>query len=61
MPEWDFNWQHFYLLKAPVTLTAQDASVVTCTWDSRGQVAPAFPGYNSTDEMCLLGVYFTAH
>lgn len=59
MPTWDFNWQHLYLYREAIHLSGDETVEVTCNYDSRARITPTFPGESSTDEMCLLGVYFT--
>lgn len=63
VPEWDFNWQGFFLYEQPITLPAGYRPVLTCRYDNspENQADGRQPtnvtwGDGTYDEMCL--VYF---
>jgi hypothetical protein len=64
--EWDFNWQTMYQFKKMVKIPAGSRIIVEAKFDntSENPVNPNHPakdigyGWNSTDEMCDLVMYF---
>jgi hypothetical protein len=63
IPEWDFNWQGFFLYERPLTLPAGYRPVLTCRYDNSPanqpdgrQPSDVTWGDGTYDEMCL--VYF---
>lgn len=57
VPRWDIAWQLFYFFQQPLRLQPDDVVEVTCTYDTRDASEPVMPGWGSSSEMCLLGVY----
>lgn len=57
VPRWDIAWQLFYFFQQPLRLQADDIVEVTCTYDTRDASEPVMPGWGSSSEMCLLGLY----
>ncbi len=56
--QWDFNWQRAYFYEDPVRV-GRDAMVhVTCDYDTSNVADPVPAGLGSSDEMCLMGLYF---
>jgi hypothetical protein len=54
VPSWDFEWQLTYFYEEPVTLSADDQLEVSCTWDTSALTEPTFPGWGTSNEMCLV-------
>ncbi len=60
IPEWDFDWQGFYLYKEPVTIPGGADVQLTCTFDNSPENQPEGRtprdvtwGEGTFDEMCL--------
>jgi mono/diheme cytochrome c family protein len=60
IPEWDFDWQGFYLYKEPLTIPARSTVTLTCTYDNSPENQPEGRtprdvtwGEGTFDEMCL--------
>ena len=51
--DWDVHWQKVYWYETPPILDASASLGLTCTYDTRGAVAPVLPGWGSGNEMCL--------
>lgn len=66
--DWDFEWQLLYYFKRPVSLPSGTRIVAECVYDNsaaneKNPSSPPRPvtsGFETTDEMCLAGVYGTA-
>lgn len=58
IPAWDFHWQQFYFFEQPITFTAGDRRVMTCTWDNPTAKTVTW-GEGTGDEMCLNYAYVT--
>jgi len=56
---WDFHWQRMYFYDKPPALDAKTAFKVTCDYDTRSVTDPVFPGWGTSNEMCLATLYFT--
>jgi hypothetical protein len=54
---YDFDWQRAYFLQEPLRVHSSDEIHVTCDWDTRSDRDPVRPGFGTTDEMCLVGLY----
>jgi len=54
---WDFNWQRMYFYDQPIAMTYGDTLRVTCDYTTMGDTEPVLPGFGTSDEMCLVGVY----
>lgn len=54
---YDFAWQTSYFFEQPLTADLSDKFFVTCDWDTRGDTEPVMPGFNTANEMCLVGIY----
>ncbi len=59
IPRWDSNWPLMYFYEAPVELPIGSELDVSCTYDTRSQIAPVRYGILSTDEMCFAYFYVT--
>jgi hypothetical protein len=70
IPRWQFDWQLPYALAAPKTINPGDQLVVECHWDNSAEHQPFVNGVrqtskdrnwgpNTSDEMCVGGVYFS--
>ena len=70
IPDWDFNWQGSYQLRAPVVLRPGEAVEMSCTWDNSAANQPVVDGEvrapaevswgeGTSDEMCLGAFYVT--
>jgi hypothetical protein len=57
---WDFDWQRAYFYDQPIPANIDDRLHVTCEWSTLGDEAPVLPGFGTGDEMCLVGLMFTA-
>lgn len=63
IPAWNFHWQGFYELAAPITIGPNDTVTVRCVYDNTAEhlEAVGYPeaprmvtvGEGSTDEMCI--------
>lgn len=60
IPDWDFDWQGFYLYKEPVRIPAQATVELTCRYDNSPENQPEGRtprdvtwGEGTFDEMCL--------
>jgi hypothetical protein len=60
IPEWDFDWQGFYLYKEPMTIPAGSEVKLTCAYDNSPEAQPngrtprnVTWGEGTFDEMCL--------
>jgi hypothetical protein len=51
--DWDFHWQMFYFYEQPILLQPDDEIEFTCVWDSSGETEPTWPGWGTSNEMCL--------
>lgn len=54
---WDFNWQLYYFYEQPIPLTQDSKLRITCDYDTRGAKDPVLPGWGTSNEMCLAGVF----
>lgn len=54
---WDFNWQRMYFYDEPIPMTYGDTLRVTCDYTTMGDTDPVLPGFGTSDEMCLVGMY----
>lgn len=54
---WDFNWQRMYFYDQPVPMKYGDTLRVTCDYTTMGDTDPVLPGFGTSDEMCLVGMY----
>lgn len=54
---YDFDWQRAYFLEEPLHMSLSDSIRVTCDWDTRGDTDPVLPGFGTSDEMCLVGLF----
>jgi hypothetical protein len=57
LQRWDFNWQRMYYYKKPVAIDDNSEINVSCTFDTRSVTKPVEPGFGTSNEMCLLGMY----
>ena len=48
-----------YFYDAPIELPIGSELDVSCTYDTRSQVAPVLYGLQTTDEMCFAFLYVT--
>ncbi len=58
---YDYNWQRTYFYEQPLTVSTQDKLDVVCDFDTRQATDPVAAGFGTQDEMCLVGVFFTAN
>ncbi len=66
IPDWDYNWQSTYMFESPVFLPKGTLLLMTATFDntSNNPLNPTSPpkdvtyGWNSTDEMMNLVMYY---
>ena len=56
---WDFHWQRMFFYKDPITVHPDTKLSVTCDFDTRPAQAPVLPGWGTSNEMCLVALYFT--
>jgi len=72
IPQWDFHWQGDYFFKDYKVFNPGDRLKITCNWDNSAVNQPFIHnqqqtshdvnwGEGTTDEMCLGGIYITAH
>jgi hypothetical protein len=54
---WDFEWQLQYFRTEPMRFGPGGALNVTCHFDSTGRTEPTLPGWGTSNEMCLIGLY----
>jgi mono/diheme cytochrome c family protein len=59
LPRWDFHWQMAYWLDDPLSIRAEDAATITCTFDTRSRSTMTTFGEGTEDEMCLAFAYVT--
>jgi hypothetical protein len=59
IPRWDSGWQLMYFYEKPVELPIGSELDVSCSYDTRSQVAPVRYGIHTTDEMCFAFLYVT--
>ncbi|HYQ27229.1 MAG TPA: hypothetical protein VER04_08415, partial [Polyangiaceae bacterium] len=57
---WDFHWQRMYFYDESPAIDAQTSFEVTCDYDTTSVSEPVFPGWGTSNEMCLATLYFTA-
>ena len=57
VPDWDFGWQLWYFYREPIVLSAGQQVEVTCSYDTRTELEPIWPGWGTQNEMCLSGLY----
>ena len=58
VPDWDFNWQQFYMFQEPFLLQDNDAANVRCTWDNPTDEFVRW-GSSTSDEMCIAYAYIS--
>jgi Copper type II ascorbate-dependent monooxygenase, C-terminal domain len=58
--EWDFHWQRHYFYEESIPMTDEHSFEVTCDFDTSSRTEPVTPGWGTENEMCLMGMYFTA-
>lgn len=59
VPRWDFHWQRFFFYQRHLGVEAGSTIRVRCTYDTTSRDEPVRFGEGTSDEMCVLGVYFT--
>lgn len=59
VPEWDFNWQQFYLYEEPLVIMPGDQLRITCGYSTLDQDKTVYWGDGTQDEMCLNFLYVT--
>jgi hypothetical protein len=58
---WDFEWQLTYFYEQPVTVSPEDQIEVSCTWDTSALTEPTYPGWGTSNEMCLVTLMVVPH
>ncbi|MBX7114530.1 MAG: hypothetical protein K1X64_09420 [Myxococcaceae bacterium] len=58
IPKWDFHWQQQYFFTRPLTVKADEAVKMSCTWDNPTSKYLHW-GEGTEDEMCLTYLYLT--
>lgn len=59
VPNWDFNWQQFYLYDEPITVMPGDELEISCTYNTEGKTQTTTWGEGTQDEMCINFFYLT--
>ncbi len=57
LPRWDFDWQRIYTFERPLLLQPDDVLRMRCEYDTRARASAIGWGDDTTDEMCLVGVF----
>jgi hypothetical protein len=57
VPRYDFNWQQMFFYEQPLRMNAGDRMRVTCEYDTSTRTEPTLPGFQTSEEMCTLGVF----
>jgi mono/diheme cytochrome c family protein len=59
VPDYDFNWQQFYMYKDPIAVPAGSKLSIACQYNTLGQVKTVTWGEGTGDEMCVALLYIT--
>jgi hypothetical protein len=59
VPNWDFNWQQFFMYSQALTIEPGGTLRISCTYDTRGETSTVTWGEGTGDEMCAVGLYVT--
>ncbi len=57
---YDYNWQRTYFYDQPINVGMGDSLDVVCDFDTTKATQPVAAGFGTQDEMCLVGLFFTA-
>ncbi len=57
---YDYNWQRTYFYETPISVNANDTLHVECDFDTTKSTEPVSAGFGTQEEMCLVGLFFTA-
>jgi hypothetical protein len=57
VPDYNFNWQQFYMYKEPLALAPGSEIRLSCTYNTLGQVKTVTWGEGTDDEMCIALLY----
>lgn len=57
---YDYNWQRTYFYDEPINVRMDDTLDVVCDFDTTKAPEPVSAGFGTQDEMCLVGMFFTA-
>lgn len=58
-PRYDFNWQQFYFYEEPIELSSTARLSINCGYDTRSREGTTYFGEATSDEMCVVGFYYT--
>ncbi len=59
VPEYDFNWQQFFMYEEPIRAKPGDGVKITCGYDTSTRDSMTRWGDGTEDEMCLAYLYVT--
>lgn len=59
VPDYNFNWQQFYMYKDPIAVPAGSKLSIACQYNTLGQVKTVTWGEGTGDEMCVALLYTT--